>query len=61
MNGFLATGDDAWFERLAALIESPDLRHRTARRRAKRSSSATPWRRSVTTYLRLLRELTAAG
>jgi glycosyltransferase involved in cell wall biosynthesis len=31
VNGFLATSEDEWFERLAALVESAEMRRATGR------------------------------
>jgi glycosyltransferase involved in cell wall biosynthesis len=59
-NGFLATTDDEWFDRLAALIESAELRARigaAARATVVERYSVASQRE---TYLRLLSELTAS-
>jgi glycosyltransferase involved in cell wall biosynthesis len=59
-NGFLATGDDEWFDRLAALIESAELRATigaAARATVVERYSVAAQRE---TYLRLLTELTSS-
>jgi len=59
-NGFLATSDDEWFDRLAALIESAELRATigaAARATVVERYSVASQRE---TYLRLLTELTSS-
>jgi len=57
-NGYLATSDDEWFERLCALIESPDLRRQIGAAGRQTVVERYSVASQSDTYLRLLRELT---
>jgi glycosyltransferase involved in cell wall biosynthesis len=58
-NGFLAATEDEWFERLSALLQSPQSRAGIGRAARERVVSAYSVASQRETYLRLLRELSA--